>query len=483
MPSKIEPDVGSGLALGKGVNSLTLDELNPGIDVHSEFTPDGADGQAVVYEFKEITTVSQLRETLNVSASAAFGGGGAGISAKASYFHSVAYSSYALYLYIRVKVTNSSKALREFKLTTPALNYLKEYGKDAFFEVYGDEFVSSYTTGGEFLAVFEISTESEEEKSRVQASLSGSYGAFSASAEFSKAMERFNATTATRLYLMRRGGVGDLPEMGAVKNAALAFPDKVSQAGGHPVLLQVNTLEYGATTNRPNNIDLISLEPQKQALERMAQIREKVVSARVDLQYAANNPYLFNAGDSVAFLEGAVMCATTLKQIDNAAEQCWNTKGRICLEPAVTLPPESPRRILIPEPGLTVMVHAAGIGNMTDTANKYVGTQGQSRQIEGIAIEFNPPVPGLHIEYFVHGQQYADRAWVRDGAFCGTTGQSLRVEGFQIRLVGPLAKFYDVIYTGHFADVGNQQCKNDEFCGSRGQNRRCEGIRVSVSLK
>ena len=476
--TKIEPDAGSALILGRGINSITLDELASGIDTISAFTPPGTGGQIATFEFREIEDISRLRETMNISASASFAGGLGSGSAKASYLHSVSFSTYAIYTYIRVKVTNQTVVIKDYKLTDEAIDYLKNYGEDSFFENFGDEFVATTTSGGEFLAILQINTETLEEKKKIAGEMSGSYGYFSAAADFSASLAKFNFHSSTRLFLMRRGGAGALPDINGIKAAALNFPDEVAANAGNPVMIQLMTLPYAITTNRPNNIRLINIEKQRDALERLVLLREKATLKINDYRYASETPYLFTDPDVTAINNALVTCRTLVRQIDESALQCRETRGRSCVEPPIDIPIVNLNWAIPLEPGLSVRAHVEGIGDMWETARKLAGTTGQNRRCEGISVAINPPIPGLYIEYMVHGEGYGDTTWGRDGAFIGTQGQSLRIEGFAIRLIGPLAKFYDVVYVAHVEGKGDIQAQNGDYAGTRGENRRCEGLRV-----
>lgn len=130
---------------------------------------------------------------------------------------------------------------------------------------------------------------------------------------------------------------------------------------------------------------------------------------------------------------------------------------------------------------LVVTAHIEGIGDQTFAAGQFAGTRGQSRRLEGVAIAFAAPIPGLSIQYMGHVQDVGDTGWMADGQFLGSRGQSRRLEGIAIRLAGPQAGNFNVVYRCHIQDVGDSQwMSNGAFCGSRGQSRRLEGLEVSV---
>lgn len=475
-----EPDIGSTLVIGRGFNSLTLDEMAVGIADSDLIQPMGAAGQTVTYELRQIEDISTLRKSLNLSASASLAGSFGSGSLKAKFFNSVNFNSYSFFLYIHVRVANANRALKNYRLTDEAVEYIKGYGGNSFLEVYGDEFVSSYTTGGELIAIVQINNRTVQEKTEREAELQGKYGSFSSSAEFGEAIETLDVKNATEVYVMRRGGSGNVPDISNLKTAALEFPNMLTEASGNSVLLQVRTVPYVLASNRPDNISLVNLEPQRLDLERVALQREEAVVARADYQFAATHPYYFYQPD-VNLLNVAIAdCSAAVTRIDAAVQACLLGGGRIFIDPKVAVP-KLPLDWTIPlDVPLAVMAHVEGHGDTWVGAHQFAGTRGENRRIEGISIAVNPPLPGLYIEYFAHIEGIGDTPWTRDGAYCGTRGQSRRLEGFQIRLIGPLALIYDVIYMGHIEGTGDVQVQNDQFCGTRGQNRRCEGIQVAV---
>lgn len=478
-----EPNPGSPLLPGQGFNSFTQEPMARAVEDSDVVQPVGAVGQTVSYQLRQIEDASTLRKSLNISASASLAGGIGGGSAKSSFFNSLEIDSYALYIYVHVRVSNTSHVLRDYKLTDNAINFLKEYGKDGFFDNFGDEFVSGFTTGGEFIAILQINNRTVQEKTRTQASIEGSYGAFSGSASFSQALDKINMSAATQVHVMRRGGSGPIPDGTGVKAAALAFPETVREETGNAILLQVTTVPYALATNRPGNIGLVNLEPQRLALAKVAEQRETARVALADYRFAADHPYYFYNPDISALNAAAAACGIAISQIDTSVRACLLEKGRDYVDPKVTIPTIALDWTIPIDVPLAVMVHEEGNGDTWGGAHQYVGTKGQNRRIEGISIAISPPVPGLYIEYFVHGQSYADGPWTRDGGFAGTRGQNLRIEGIQVRLLGPLAPLFDVVYVAHCEGIGDQQAQNDMFCGTRGQGLRCEGISVSVTRK
>ena len=113
------------------------------------------------------------------SFNALFGSG----SARASYAR-VDVSTYAYFLLVRVKVSNQTETLRNFRLCPDACDLLIRDGAAQFLQPYGDEFVAGRVTGGELLAILHFEANTAEEKSAIAASVRASGFFFSDSNGF-----------------------------------------------------------------------------------------------------------------------------------------------------------------------------------------------------------------------------------------------------------------------------------------------------------
>ncbi|MGB3401737.1 MAG: hydrogenase [Microcoleaceae cyanobacterium] len=134
--------------------------------------------------------------------------------------------------------------------------------------------------------------------------------------------------------------------------------------------------------------------------------------------------------------------------------------------------------------GLDITVHLQGLGERQFGAKEYAGTRGQGRRLEGFAIDFDPKIPGLNIQYMAHVSGMGDTPMASTGQWVGETGKERQIEGFAVSLAGSEAKNYDVFYNAHIQNMGDVPvCSNGEYCGTRGKSLRVEGISVWVQPK
>lgn len=141
----------------------------------------------------------------------------------------------------------------------------------------------------------------------------------------------------------------------------------------------------------------------------------------------------------------------------------------------------APPAALSQEVDLSVLVHLADLGDRGGTGDSWVGTKGQSRPMEGFIVQQSQKIPGLHLEYMCHIQDFGDTPWMGERSFCGTRGRSKRIEGFSIRLAGPRKDEFELRYRCHLAHLGDTSWKQaGEFCGTRGESRSLQAFYVTL---
>ncbi len=134
--------------------------------------------------------------------------------------------------------------------------------------------------------------------------------------------------------------------------------------------------------------------------------------------------------------------------------------------------------------GLKVLVHIERLGDRLFGHDEFAGTRGKALRLEGFAINIEPPISGLSLEYMAHIEGIGDTPWTPEGEFLGLRGAGKRIEGFAIRLTGEKAHQYNVYYVAHIQNIGDSSvCFNGDYCGTRGQGLRIEGIKVWLQKK
>ena len=134
---------------------------------------------------------------------------------------------------------------------------------------------------------------------------------------------------------------------------------------------------------------------------------------------------------------------------------------------------------------LRVLVHLQNRGDVVFNDRQWAGTKGEHRAVEGFEITPNGN-RGVTVTGMAHLAGTGDTPWLT--GFIGTRGQDRRVEGIALKLQGPLAHRYSIRYRVHMEAKVNHDAQGGDsgwqadgaFCGTRGQSRRVEAIYIEV---
>ncbi len=148
--------------IGQGYNSNTGEAIGTALDVGMIKEDPTVDGGKAVTTFELVATQDSLLETLGISASVdlrigLFSGG-----AKMSFAEDHAVNSFSTYVVGRSSIQNAVRHGIGFRLTAPAQALVDAGRMPEFKQAFGDRFVRSFLTGGEFCVVARITSVSEE---------------------------------------------------------------------------------------------------------------------------------------------------------------------------------------------------------------------------------------------------------------------------------------------------------------------------------
>ncbi len=176
------PARGSGLLLGSGYNSVSGATGGNCVELSELVTLESAvealrglnqnpqtgtaecqpSGQCVEYNLSQITSASELRNSLNIDAKASFGFGAFSADASFNYYKNNRFTSNNIYIVLSVKVMNATERFRRWVLTPEAHAILAGGNLTRFLAECGDSLIAGRTTGGEFSAVIKIETRSND---------------------------------------------------------------------------------------------------------------------------------------------------------------------------------------------------------------------------------------------------------------------------------------------------------------------------------
>lgn len=405
------------LMIGQGFNSAFAEQgmlntvIYEGVESLTEVV--GAKGQDVEYVLKSVTDYSELKKTLNISASASLGigiySGGAAMSLDRSESH----TRLDTFLLVGVKVRNPSLILKHANLSPGALKILSK-SRRAFIQQCGNTYVYGVVTGGEMLGVQRYTATSDEQaqtlRIQVRAAAAG-YG--SGNFSMSQAVSSVTSHTSTDFTLVRRGGGGDIPDADALIAAAQSFPDEMRDINKARIIA-VYVRGYNTVENLPvHSLDLSEIQEQARQVE--------MIANRVSDLYEARNEWLMVRGsadqfefeaDPVETVNGALAIINTVIE-EYAAALRHLKSGEGYAFPALGAIPTPPKFRAAPEPPPVVTVYRdINFGGASYSTSEEVRDfssieGGLNDEISSIKIRGNPG------EYLVQLFQHADYQGIR----------------------------------------------------------------------
>jgi len=254
------------ISIGSGFNSATLEGKAKVVKYtdSADLAPIGTGVPKTVYDLKVVKSYQQLFELLNLSSQVSLKMGAFKGSASIDVFNSTKISDLSEYLFVKVEVSKPIEILKERHLTDDAIRLLKNNLKKDFLERFGDQYIYGLRKGGIFLAVFEYTAHSYEEKKSLHATLNASVSSFFASAQtsndFSTALNQVKDISELHVHYSRAGDDGALPNnnIDSIVHYASRFPNLVLKK---PAILSVYTEDILNVSDLPLNLHKEDFRP------------------------------------------------------------------------------------------------------------------------------------------------------------------------------------------------------------------------------
>lgn len=233
--------------LGIGFNSLLGQTLKPAVVGPSRVTSSTGSSQTVNYTLHICETSEDLDQALSLSASASYTAGFFGsVSGRLDFARRVSDHRYYFYLVVRCTVVNATTYLTD-PVPGDALAKLVGGGPldlEMFHKMFGDSFISSYQTGGEFVGVLRWATTTQSDRATVAAEVRGQFASGGFDVNTQARIANLRTSKNYDVFIYRNGDSGPAPDSSRMVEAALAFPQRVDAATGSPVIYQFATQDY-----------------------------------------------------------------------------------------------------------------------------------------------------------------------------------------------------------------------------------------------
>jgi hypothetical protein len=234
--------------IGQGFNVDSRERVGTCLTVSSVSEDPNVNGQVVRTSFQSVTTQESLMDALGISASVDARYGLFSGDAKLNFAQSHAVNSFSSFVAGRCEVHNATRHGRSFALTEEARALLNDPKR--FRTAFGDMFVRSLKTGGEFYVVARITSASEAHQSKVAGSLHAEFNGLAVAGDFKTAFETAVRETSGRTEVMvvmsQAGGIGSQasftgPDAVKVLERLSQFPQSVHE---HPVGYEAELATY-----------------------------------------------------------------------------------------------------------------------------------------------------------------------------------------------------------------------------------------------
>jgi hypothetical protein len=203
----------SGQLIGQGYNTETGESVGTALEFDAVFEDTSTDAQTASTMFESVETQDSLKESLGISASGDVRVGLFAGSAKMNFAEGHSVNSSSSYVAGRSFVQNAIRHGKGFRLTKEAHALVTSNNMDDFKKAFGDRFVRSLATGGEFCLIARITSSSEDHQSELSAALHAEYNGLINSGSFSAAFDTATAETSGKtevsVKMLQSGGQGD----------------------------------------------------------------------------------------------------------------------------------------------------------------------------------------------------------------------------------------------------------------------------------
>jgi hypothetical protein len=332
-------DSNFGLLLGQGFNPIDSSIKGHCVELGKLSTQSGNEtGQTSEYRLLEITSETGLRESLNVSASASFGGVLGKANARANFSQSVNKNNQSRYLLAHVRVANQLELSQSFRYSDSAIKLIKQNDSNSFVKSCGSEFVYGRRTGGEFFAVFEFAFSSSQEDRAFSTAVSASGAGWKGAINVNSELAKFGKFSNTQVKMYKIGGASNLPEVSSISDFAGKFESMVSQPNFSSVTLELLTKPY-------DGVEPLDLKPnmelfirQQYTMEQLGQNRDNAKELMNSIRYVKSNLSIYENPETSNLDKKESDLISYINATNNSAVNCFEDIFNGCEVPKTPFP-------------------------------------------------------------------------------------------------------------------------------------------------
>lgn len=272
------------IGLGRGYDSLH-DEYTQHTCIDYTEKPATSLGQQTNLDLYMLEGTKSLYDKLDIKASAgAQGILGMDVNAKAAFARERTFNSYHIYLLVKSTVRNAAHSLDDNPaITNKAARLFDDQGTNAFYDQCGNEYISSYTIGGEYYGIIEIKTESAKERTDVSSKMNTEGTWWQAKGELEKEIASTIDMTRVEIHSYQNGGYGEdsIPPVtvSEMVERARNMPVIVKDHGG---IVDFATMSYSRLIDFPDATYRKNYDTLQQLFSSWQDNQEEMADAKAD---------------------------------------------------------------------------------------------------------------------------------------------------------------------------------------------------------
>jgi len=278
--------------LGRGINVLTGEIVGKALEVQT--TERAVTGGEAMYNVQIIDTHESLMESLGLSVEASGRYGLFSAEGKFALSEKSSFNAQSTFVVASCRVMNAFEQVDKVKVMPDAERMLAD--KPAFKTAFGTAFVRGLQTGGEFYAVFQCTSTSQETQKDLSASFHASCQGLVGAGDFKEKFDQASSSSShktkiTVLTYQRAGADEQLAYVVDAPGIIQRLKDFPTIARANPAGYEIEYADYNTLTLPLVNEEEIA--DREMALTDCAKLRLKFMTRRNDIDFARENRTFF----------------------------------------------------------------------------------------------------------------------------------------------------------------------------------------------
>lgn len=334
MSTKRGFDSSVGMKLGAGYDALA-DEVRAVVVQGQEGESIG--GKSVEAYVEQVDEIADFLEYIGISASVGLRAGIGNVSAKTKFAKTLKMHQFNLYIVVYIKVIIGTRQLNDEKFSPEFLGLLSDpAGQEQFRRQFGDEYLATITSGGEFYAVIEIRARSRSEHQELKGKIAGSFAGATGDVRLQKSLHSVNTAGSLRILYNQSGGTEFSlplsPEELLVR--AKEFPNTITDTNKYDFEASFRSYD---TVPRGVEFNPLRIQHRRDSLEKYGRLRLKYQEKIEAADYILFHAEEFEAFDADELTQRRNKLSDTMDRLTEDASKCFNSVDQ-CDMPTIDNP-------------------------------------------------------------------------------------------------------------------------------------------------